>query len=87
MVHVLGFHCKILSGGGDQQASASGGIHWIRQTWASITQHPMGGVKGAISPPEREVPLLFRDPITILVQLILLLPSRLDHGMLLCSKN
>ena len=80
LVHVLGFHCKILSGGGDAQTSASGNIHWIRQTWASITQRPIGGCEGVITLQEKEVPLLLRDPLTILVQLILLLPSRLDVG-------
>lgn len=83
LLHVLGFHSKILSGGGDSSIGGVGsGLHWIRQTWASITQQPVAGSEGAVTPREREVPLLLRDPVTLLLQLILLLPSRIDQGKL-----
>lgn len=82
LLHVLGFHSKILSGGGDSSVGGvGGGLHWIRQTWASITQRPVTGSEGAVTLREREVPILLRDPVTLLLQLILLLPSRIDQGM------
>ncbi|XP_071532346.1 E3 ubiquitin-protein ligase Ubr3 isoform X3 [Panulirus ornatus] len=85
LLHVLGFHSKILSGGGDSSVGGvGGGLHWIRQTWASITQRPVTGSERAVTPREREVPLLLRDPVTLLLQLILLLPSRIDQGYLRC---
>ncbi|XP_042224390.1 E3 ubiquitin-protein ligase ubr3-like [Homarus americanus] len=85
LLHVLGFHSKILSGGGDSSVGGmGGGLHWIRQTWASITQRPVTGSEGAVTPREREVPLLLRDPVSLLLQLILLLPSRIDQGYLRC---
>lgn len=84
LLHVLGFHSKILSGGGDSPIAGVGGsLHWIRQTWASISQQPVAGSEGAVTPREREVPLLLRDPVTLLLQLILLLPSRIDQGRLM----
>ncbi|KAK4316848.1 hypothetical protein Pmani_012025 [Petrolisthes manimaculis] len=85
LLHVLGFHSKILSGGGDSSVGGVGsGLHWVRQTWASITQRPVTGSEGAVTPREREVPLLLRDPVTLLLQLVLLLPSRIDQGYLKC---
>ncbi|ROT84089.1 putative E3 ubiquitin-protein ligase UBR3 isoform X1 [Penaeus vannamei] len=85
LLHVLGFHSKILSGGGDSSVGGvGGGLHWIRQTWASITQRPVTGSEGAVTLREREVPILLRDPVTLLLQLILLLPSRIDQGYLKC---
>ncbi|XP_064095704.1 E3 ubiquitin-protein ligase ubr3-like isoform X3 [Macrobrachium nipponense] len=85
LLHVLGFHSKILNGGGDYNAGGiGGGLHWIRQTWASISQRPVTGSEGAVTPREREVPLLLRDPVTLLLQLVLLLPSRIDQGYLRC---
>ncbi|KAK7077958.1 E3 ubiquitin-protein ligase ubr3 [Halocaridina rubra] len=85
LLHVLGFHSKIVTLGED---SASGGfcwgLHWIRQTWASISQRPVLGSEGAVTPMEREVPLLLRDPVTLLLQLVLLLTSRIDQGYLRC---
>ncbi|CAL4116468.1 unnamed protein product, partial [Meganyctiphanes norvegica] len=81
LLHVLGFHSKILSRGGDASSSAGcGGLGWIRQTWASVTQHIPDGTEGAVTAREREVPLLLRDPITMLLQLVLLLPSKIDLG-------
>lgn len=81
LLHVLGFHSKILSSGGDSSVGGVGsGLHLVRQTWASITQRPVTGSEGAVTPREREVPLLLRDPVTLLLQLVLLLPSRIDQG-------
>lgn len=83
LLHVLGFHSKILSRGGDSSSTAGcGGLGWIRQTWASITQHTPDGSEGAVTAREREVPLLLRDPVTMLLQLVLLLPSKIDLGLL-----
>lgn len=85
LLHVLGCHSKILSGGGDASLVGVGGsIHWIRQTWASITQQSVVGSEGAVTLREREVPLLLRDPVTLLLHLILLLPSRIDQAYLKC---
>lgn len=88
LLHVLGCHSKILSGGGDASLVGVGGsIHWIRQTWASITQQSVVGSEGAVTLREREVPLLLRDPVTLLLHLILLLPSRIDQGEALIGRS
>ncbi|XP_076043889.1 ubr3 ubiquitin ligase [Oratosquilla oratoria] len=79
LVHVLGFHSKILSAG-----QGTGGLHWVQQLWSSIVQRTPVGCERALSPRDREVPLLLRDPLTILLQLILLLPSRLDQSYFCC---
>lgn len=52
----------------------------IWQTWQQLAQFPEEESETQIANIEKEVPLLLRDPITLLIQLLLFLPINLDQS-------
>ncbi|XP_069676263.1 E3 ubiquitin-protein ligase Ubr3 isoform X3 [Periplaneta americana] len=73
LLHVLAMHGRLLA-------------HWPAwHTWqqvAGIRSEPRAPL--ALTPYEKEVPLLLRDPTALLTQLILLLPLHLDQTYFSC---
>jgi len=69
LLHVLAMHGRLLA-------------HWPAwHTWqqvAGIRSEPRAPL--ALTPYEKEVPLLLRDPVALLTQFILLLPLHLDQS-------
>lgn len=55
-------------------------VHHTWQQLSGIPAEPCAPL--ALTPHEREVPLLLRDPTALLIQFILLLPLHLDQGKL-----
>ncbi|CAL7947523.1 unnamed protein product [Xylocopa violacea] len=52
----------------------------VQHTWQQLSGLPSeSATTFALTPDEREVPLLLRDPTALLIQFILLLPLHLDH--------
>ncbi|KAI4500168.1 hypothetical protein M0802_004585 [Mischocyttarus mexicanus] len=69
LLHVLAMHAKVLT---------TWPVHHIWQQLSGIPAEPSAPL--ALTPHEREVPLLLRDPTALLIQFILLLPLHLDQA-------
>lgn len=52
----------------------------VWQTWQQLAQLPEEETETQVANIEREVPLLLRDPITLLIQFLLFLPVNLDQS-------
>ncbi|XP_020708415.2 E3 ubiquitin-protein ligase Ubr3 [Athalia rosae] len=68
LLHVLAMHARVLT-------------NWpVWQTWQQLSGLPAEPAAPlALTPVEKEVPLLLRDPTALLIQFILLLPLHLDQ--------
>ncbi|XP_043254590.1 E3 ubiquitin-protein ligase Ubr3 [Colletes gigas] len=68
LLHVLAMHATVLTA-------------WpVHHTWQQLTGIPVvPATPLALTPHEREVPLLLRDPTALLIQFVLLLPLHLDQ--------
>ncbi|XP_023317565.1 E3 ubiquitin-protein ligase Ubr3 isoform X3 [Trichogramma pretiosum] len=68
LLHVLAVHARVLT-------------TWpVHQTWQQLVGLPLDAVPLlALTPCEREVPLLLKDPIALLIQFVLLLPLHIDQ--------
>ncbi|XP_043683976.1 E3 ubiquitin-protein ligase Ubr3 isoform X1 [Vespula pensylvanica] len=69
LLHVLAMHAKVLT---------TWPVHHTWQQLSGIPAEPCAPL--ALTPHEREVPLLLRDPTALLIQFILLLPLHLDQA-------
>lgn len=71
LLHVLAMHARVL---------VTWPVHHVWQQLAiPLIEEPTSSF--ALTPREREVPLLLRDPTAMLIQFILLLPLHLDQSM------
>ncbi|XP_076160459.1 ubr3 ubiquitin ligase isoform X2 [Ptiloglossa arizonensis] len=68
LLHVLAMHARVLT---------TWPVHHTWQQLSGIPPEPATSL--ALTPHEREVPLLLRDPTALLIQFILLLPLHLDQ--------
>ncbi|XP_034951822.1 E3 ubiquitin-protein ligase Ubr3 [Chelonus insularis] len=68
LLHILAMHARVLT-------------TWpVHQTWQQLSGLPLDPATPlAVTPHEREVPLLLRDAIALLLQFILLLPLHIDQ--------
>ncbi|XP_014472841.1 PREDICTED: E3 ubiquitin-protein ligase UBR3 isoform X2 [Dinoponera quadriceps] len=68
LLHVLAMHARVLT-------------TWpVHHTWQQLSGMPPEPVPSlALTPHEKEVPILMRDPTALLIQFILLLPLHLDQ--------
>ncbi|KAK0089869.1 hypothetical protein PV325_004892 [Microctonus aethiopoides] len=68
LLHVLAMHARVLT-------------NWpVHHTWQQLSGLPSDPAPPlAVTPHEREVPLLLRDPTALLIQFILLLPLHIDQ--------
>ncbi|KAK6617898.1 hypothetical protein RUM43_014127 [Polyplax serrata] len=72
LLHVLAIHGRILA-------------QWpIWLTWQQLTQLPLEETGTQLANIEKEVPLLLRDPIALLIQFLLFLPINLDQSYFSC---
>ena len=68
LLHVLAVHGRILA-------------QWpVWLTWQHLTQIPVESSETQLANVEKEVPLLLRDPIALLIQFLLFLPINLDQS-------
>jgi E3 ubiquitin-protein ligase UBR3 len=68
LLHVLAMHGRLLA-------------HWPAwHTWQQVAGVRSESRAIALTPYEKEVPLLLRDPTALLTQFILLLPLHLDQS-------
>lgn len=68
LLHVLAMHARVLT-------------NWpVHTTWQQLSGLPSDPATPlAVTPHEREVPLLLRDPTALLIQFVLLLPLHIDQ--------
>ncbi|XP_070516369.1 E3 ubiquitin-protein ligase Ubr3 isoform X1 [Cardiocondyla obscurior] len=70
LLHVLAMHARVLT---------TWPVHHVWQQLSGISLMEESAPSLALTPHERQVPLLLRDPTAMLIQFILLLPLHLDQ--------
>lgn len=71
LLHVLAMHARVLT---------TWPVHHVWQQLSGISLMEESASSLALTPHERQVPLLLRDPTAMLIQFILLLPLHLDQS-------
>ncbi|KAL0268005.1 UNVERIFIED_CONTAM: hypothetical protein PYX00_010107 [Menopon gallinae] len=72
LLHVLAIHGRIIN-------------QWpIWQTWQQLSELPLEEAETQIANIQKEVPLLLRDPVALLIQFLLFLPLNLDQSYFSC---